>query len=67
MGIFINKKIVEKYSFRLQKLERLLIVKNMNGTGNSKENMTYQVEVNVFYKNYVERIRMNMCNLGGQK
>ena len=39
----------------------------MNGTGNSKENMTYQVEVNVFYKNYVERIRMNMCNLGGQK
>jgi len=67
MGIFINKKMAEKYSFRLQKLERLLIVKNMNRTGNSKENITYQVEVNVFYKNYVERIRMNMCNLGGQK
>ena len=24
----------------------------------------HQVEVNVYYKNHIERIRMNVCNLG---
>jgi len=38
-------------------------VKNVDGTENSKGNITHQIEVNVFYKNYVERIRIDMCNL----
>jgi len=33
--MFMNKKIVAKHSFRLQKLERLLTVKNVNGMYNS--------------------------------
>jgi len=35
----------------------------MDGTGNSRGNITYQVEVNMFYKNYIERIKIDMCNL----
>ena len=42
-GMFMDKKIIEKYSFRLQKLERPLIVKNVNGTENSEENIPHQV------------------------
>jgi len=61
--MFMNKKTAERYSFKLQKLERLLIVRNVDGTGNSRRNITYQVEVNVFYKNHIERIRMDICNL----
>ena len=63
-GIFINKKMAEKHGFRLQKLERSLKVRNMNRTRNSRKNIMYQIEVNVFYKNYVERIRIDMYNLG---
>jgi len=33
-------------------------------TGNNRGNITHQIEINVFYKNHVERMRMDMCNLG---
>jgi len=62
-GIFMDRKMAKKYGFKITKLERPLKVKNVDGTENSKGNITYQIEVNVFYKNYVERIRMDMCNL----
>jgi len=48
----------------MTKLERPLKVKNVDRTENSGENITHQVEVNVFYKNHVERMRMDVCNLG---
>jgi len=53
-----------KHRFRLQKLERPIVVRNVNGTNNSAGAITYQVEVNVYYKSYVERIKIDMCNLG---
>ena len=62
-GVFIDRKIAAKYSFRLQKLERPLMVKNVDGTYNSRGAITHQVEVNMYYKNYVERIKIDMCNL----
>ena len=61
--IFIDRKIVAKHKFRLQKLERPIIVRNIDGTNNSGGAITYQVEVNIYYKSHVERIRMNMCDL----
>ena len=62
-GIFMDKKMAAKYGFRLQKLERLVAVRNVDGTNNSGEATTYQVEVNVYYKSHVERMRMDVCNL----
>jgi len=67
MGMFMNKGIAERHGFKMRKLERPLKVKNVDGTENSRENITYQVEVNVFYKNHVERMRMDVCNLGKTK
>jgi len=43
------------------------MVRNMNGTNNSGGTITHQVECNVYYKGYVERIRMDVCNLGKMK
>jgi len=40
------------------------MVRNVNGTNNSGGVITYQVEVNVYYKDQVERMRINVCNLG---
>jgi len=45
-------------------LERLIVIRNVDRTNNSAGAITHQVEVNVYYKSHVERIRMDMCNLG---
>jgi len=62
--MFINKEMAKRHSFKMTKLERPLKMKNVDGTENSRGNIMYQIEVNVFYKNYVERMRMDVCNLG---
>jgi len=64
MGMFMDKRAVAKHRFMLQKLERPIKVRNIDGTNNSGGAITYQVEVNVYYKGHVERIRMYVCDLG---
>ena len=62
--MFMDKKIAARHGFRLQKLERPVTIRNVDGTNNSGGAITHQVEVNVYYKNYVKRIRMDICDLG---
>jgi len=64
IGMFMDKKMAAKHGFRLQKLERPVAVRNVDGTNNSGEAITHQVEVNMYYKSYVERMRMDVCDLG---
>jgi len=64
IGMFMDKQIAARYGFKLQKLERPLAVKNVDGTSNSRGVITYQVECNVYYKGHVERMRMDVCDLG---
>jgi len=40
------------------------MVRNVDGTNNSGGAITHQVEANVYYKGHVERIRMDVCDLG---
>ena len=61
--MFMDKRIVAKHGFRLQKLERPVMVRNVNRTNNSGGAITYQVEVNMYYKDHVERIRMDVYGL----
>ena len=63
-GMFMDQRMAVRHGSRLQKLERPIVVKNINGTNNSAGSITHQVEVNVYYKNHVERIRIDVCNLG---
>ena len=46
------------------KLEKLILVRNIDDTGNSRGVILHKVEVNIYFKGYVERARMDMCNLG---
>jgi len=62
-GMFMNKKIAAKHGFRLQKLERPVAVRNVDGTNNSGGAIILQVEVNVYYKSHVERMRIDVCDL----
>ena len=49
MGMFIDRQTAARHGFKLQKLERPLMVKNVDGTVNSGEAIMHQVECNVFY------------------
>jgi len=64
MGMFMDRRTAEKHGFRLQKLERPIIVRNVNGTNNSGGAITHQVEVNMYYKGHIERMRMYVYDLG---
>jgi len=64
IGMFMDKRMVARHRFKLQKLKRLIMVRNIDGTNNSREAITHQVEVNIYYKGYVERIRIDVCDLG---
>ena len=62
-GMFMDQKITAKYRFRLQKLERPIVVRNVNGKNNSAGAITHQMEMNKYYKSHVERIRMDIYDL----
>ena len=40
-----------------------MLVKNINGTGNSRGAIIHEVKVNMFFKGYVEKVRINVCKL----
>jgi len=61
--MFMNRKMAARHGFKLQKLKRPIAVRNVNGTNNSRGAIIHQIEVNV-YKNYMERMRIDVCNLG---
>jgi len=50
--------------FKMEKIKNPLLVKNVDGTVNIGEAITHQVECNMFFKEHVERVRIDVCNLG---
>jgi len=64
MQMFMNRQTVARHGFKLQKLERLLVIRNVDSTNNSGGAIMHQIECNVFYKGHIERIRMDICDLG---
>jgi len=49
--------------FKMEKLKKPLLVKNIDGTVNMGGAIIHQVECNMFFKGHVKRVRMNVCNL----
>ena len=59
----MDKKITAKHGFKLRKLNRPVIVRNINEMNNSVRVITYQIKVNIYYKSYMKRIRIDIYNL----
>jgi len=64
MGMFMSKGLAQKGGYRLIKLDQSLQVRNIDGTGNSGGAIMHEVKVNMFYKGHVERVWMDICELG---
>ena len=63
MGLFMSKGLAQKGEYKLMKLDQPLQVRNVDGTGNSGGAITHEVEVNIFYKGHMERVRIDVCEL----
>jgi len=62
-GMFMDRQTAAGHGFKLQKLERPIAARNVDGTNNSGGTIMHQVECNVFYKGHMKRMRMNVCDL----
>jgi len=63
-GLFMDTTFAKEKGFKIEKLKKPLLVRNMDGTANAGRVIMHQVECNIFFKGHVERVRMDMCNLG---
>jgi len=64
IGLFIDTTFARKKGFKMEKLKKPLLVRNVDGTVNVGGAIMHQVECNIFFKGHVERARMDVCNLG---
>ena len=62
-GLFINTQFVKRKGFNLERLKTLLWIRNMNEIVNVGGAIIYQIECNMFFKGYIERVRIDICNL----
>jgi len=63
MGVFIDKEFAKEQGFKMEKLDRLLEVKNVDGTNNNGGKIEYEIKCNMYFKGHVERIRIDVCKL----
>ena len=59
----MDRKMAVKHRFRLQKLDKPVTVRNVDSINNSTGAIIHQVEVNVYYKNHIKRMRMDVYDL----
>ena len=65
MGIVMSSEFARKQGFKLKKLERLMQVRNVDGTLNKEGPIENTVEVNLYYQGHVERTEIDV--IGSQK
>jgi len=59
-SLFIDTTFAKEKGFKIEKLKNLLLVRNMDGTANVGGAIMHQVECNMFFKGYIERVRIVM-------
>ena len=55
MGLVISEEFAKKHRFRRTKLERLVYIRNVDGTLNYTRPIIDTVEVEIFFKGHKER------------
>ena len=61
----MSSEFTRKQGFKLKKIERLIYVRNVDGTFNKKRPIKNTVEINIYYQRHRERMEMNV--IGEQK
>ena len=64
-GLVMSSEFARKQGFKLKKLERLINVRNVDGSLNKERLIENTVEVNIYYQGHRERTEIDI--IGGQK
>jgi len=64
-GLVISSKFTRKQGFKLKRLERLMQVRNVDGSFNREGPIENTMKVNIYYKGHTERTEIDV--IGGQK
>jgi len=64
-GLVMSSEFARKQGFKFKKLERLMQVRNVDGSFNKEGPIENTVEVNIYYKGHMERTEIDV--IGGQK
>jgi len=63
-GLFMDTTFMKEKGFKMERMKNPLLVKNVDRTVNVEEAITHQVKCNMFFKEHIERVRIDICNLG---
>jgi len=63
-GLFMDTTFAREKGFKMEKLKKPLLVRNVDGTVNAGGAIMHQVKCNMFFKGHVERARIDVYNLG---
>jgi len=63
-GLFIDTTFAKEKGFKMERIKNPLLVKNIDGIVNVGGAIMHQVECNMFFKGHIERVRIDVCNLG---
>jgi len=63
-GLFMDTQFVKRKGFKLERLKNSLLVRNINEIVNVGRAITHQVECNMFFKGHIERVKIDIYNLG---
>jgi len=63
-GLFIDTTFAQEKGFKMEKLKKPLLVRNVDGIVNAGGAIMHQIECNMFFKGYIERTRIDVYNLG---
>ena len=61
----MSSEFMRKQSFKLKKLERLMNIRNVDGSLNKEGPIEHTVEVNIYYQEHREKTEIDV--IGGQK
>jgi len=64
-GLVMSSEFARKQGFKLKKLERPMQVRNVDGLFNKEGPIENTMEVNIYYKEHIERTEIDV--IGGQK
>jgi len=63
-GLFMDTTFAREKGFKMERMRNPLLVKNMDRMVNVGGAITHQVECNMFFKGHIERVRIDIYNLG---
>ena len=64
-GLVVSSEFARKQGFKLEKLDRPMYVRNMDGSLSKERPIEYTVEVNIYYQGHRERTEIDV--IGEQK